>query len=426
MEKIYMQDSQEVKKQKQKKGLRSNVDFSVALSVIVAAFALFSIGAFGIINNQGDTVSYAAPADGFTMVSSGDGSGADGVIAYTESGDDAVYTTFYYANSRARANHVFCVEMRNEVLQNGEAYSKDASEFATKLNSDPGLIYILQNSMASGKKITTYTGDYEEEIEAWATQAAIWSYLAQKYPDNSMTKYFASRERVYNEDDPDPISLQTEAAFNNATKFQLVGGTSVSGDTVEGANATNVTAKVKELVAKAKTITNVADAATLDVSATEDLSKTPDGKYYQTGLISVVGNPSNALQTYDIKVNGVAGAKVVDQSGKDLTLTGVPAGTKFYVRVPVGSVIEETKSVDVSITGHFSSGKLIVFAPATNHQKVVGLGPVDIPSGIQFDIVGSPDTGMNAAQTIYFIGLIVLLCGVGIVYANTKPVESKQ
>ena len=46
--------------------------------------------------------------------------------------------------------------------------------------------------------------------------------------------------------------------------------------------------------------------------------------------------------------------------------------------------------------------------------------------GDAFNIVGSPDTGMNAAQTIYFIGLIVLLCGLGIVYANTKPVESKQ
>ena len=31
---------------------------------------------------------------------------------------------------------------------------------------------------------------------------------------------------------------------------------------------------------------------------------------------------------------------------------------------------------------------------------------------------------MSAAQTIYFIGLIVLLCGVGIVYANAKPIEN--
>ena len=45
--------------------------------------------------------------------------------------------------------------------------------------------------------------------------------------------------------------------------------------------------------------------------------------------------------------------------------------------------------------------------------------------GIEVEFVGAPDTGMNTAQTIYFIGLIILLCGVGIVYANAKPVESK-
>ena len=61
-------------------------------------------------------------------------------------------------------------------------------------------------------------------------------------------------------------------------------------------------------------------------------------------------------------------------------------------------------------------------------QKLILLDEEEKPDqkGIDFDIVGVPDTGMNAAQTIYFIGLIVLLCGVGIVYANTKPVESKQ
>ena len=36
-----------------------------------------------------------------------------------------------------------------------------------------------------------------------------------------------------------------------------------------------------------------------------------------------------------------------------------------------------------------------------------------------------PDTGISAAQTVYFIGLIVLLSGVGIIYANVKPTEQK-
>ena len=43
----------------------------------------------------------------------------------------------------------------------------------------------------------------------------------------------------------------------------------------------------------------------------------------------------------------------------------------------------------------------------------------------RLEIVGSPDTAMSSVQTIYFIGLVVLLCGIGIIYANAKPVEEK-
>ena len=61
-------------------------------------------------------------------------------------------------------------------------------------------------------------------------------------------------------------------------------------------------------------------------------------------------------------------------------------------------------------------------------QKVVTVTgtTTDVSAGAPFQIIPTPQTGMNIAQTIYFIGLIVLLCGVGIVYANAKPVESKQ
>ena len=43
--------------------------------------------------------------------------------------------------------------------------------------------------------------------------------------------------------------------------------------------------------------------------------------------------------------------------------------------------------------------------------------PIENPT----DTPDVPDTGMGVAQTIYFMGLILLLSGVGIVYANAKP-----
>ena len=46
--------------------------------------------------------------------------------------------------------------------------------------------------------------------------------------------------------------------------------------------------------------------------------------------------------------------------------------------------------------------------------------------GTNFDLAPAPDTGISAGQTIYFVGLIVLLCGVGIIYANAKPKAQAQ
>ena len=56
------------------------------------------------------------------------------------------------------------------------------------------------------------------------------------------------------------------------------------------------------------------------------------------------------------------------------------------------------------------------------HFPVVDIDGV-LADGKQFDLAPAPDTGISAGQTIYFVGLIVLLCGVGIIYANAKPTQ---
>ena len=78
-----------------------------------------------------------------------------------------------------------------------------------------------------------------------------------------------------------------------------------------------------------------------------------------------------------------------------------------------------------NVTYHNNSGTYYV---SDERQKVVTVtgATKDVSSGTEVEFIGTPNTGMNAAQTIYFIGLIILLCGVGIVYANARPVKSKQ
>ena len=424
MEKLYMQDSQNVKKQKQKRGLQQQIDFSVALSVIVAAFALFSIGAFGIINNQGSTVSYAAPAEGFKMVRpSGDEYRM--VYGFTADGDDMLAVPLYYADSVSNSNRVFCIEMRKEG-GGGSNYSI-TNDFANTYGKDAGLLYILQHSMVAGKKITSYTGANEAEIEAWATQAAIWIYLADKYSSNENNQFYPRESAEhYASDDPESALKDTERGAKNASHFMFLGGPATGGNPIDDET---VSKSVNALVETAKGVKDITSNYSLDVKASGDLSQTQDKKYYQTGLISVVAEPADAFTGYDITVKGMKDAKIVDESGRDLALTNVPAGKKFFVRIPASAVKEEKQTIDVAVNGHFTSKRAVFYVSENSaEQKVVALGDdkLDKPSGISFDIIGSPDTGMNAAQTIYFIGLIVLLCGVGIVYANTKPVESKQ
>ena len=119
---------------------------------------------------------------------------------------------------------------------------------------------------------------------------------------------------------------------------------------------------------------------------------------------------------------------VVNENGEEINKKDIAAGTKFYVRIPASKVTEEagTQTVKVNVTAEFTGGKAKYLYASSNeaYQRLATVSPSEISKGAEF--VVSPDTGMNVAQTIYFVGLIVLLCGVGIVYANAKPVEAKQ
>ena len=133
--------------------------------------------------------------------------------------------------------------------------------------------------------------------------------------------------------------------------------------------------------------------------------------------------------TYDVTIKGVEGAYLVDAAGNKISATGLTADKEFWVRIPADKVGTATVSVTVEATGHFNTLTGHFYEASTgNYQRVVTVTgtTLDVSDGGTFEIIPTPDTGMNVAQTIYFIGLIVLLCGVGIVYANAKPVEIKQ
>ena len=103
--------------------------------------------------------------------------------------------------------------------------------------------------------------------------------------------------------------------------------------------------------------------------------------------------------------------------------------SKFFVRVPMDKVKNDNKNLEISINGNFKMYGANKYVSG-EYQKVANVKlinkQINKPLNIQLDYTPDvPDTGMGIAQTIYFMGLILLLSGVGIVYANAKPKTSE-
>ena len=125
------------------------------------------------------------------------------------------------------------------------------------------------------------------------------------------------------------------------------------------------------------------------------------------------------------------GTVITDENYKEIEdLSNLAPGTKFYVKIPIDSV-DESVDLKLGISGSFEVASADVFV--TNNetdQKISLLKYVPLVKNAEYEleIAPAPDTASNSntAQTICFIGLIVLLCGLGIVYANAKNTKIKE
>lgn len=375
-------------KQQHKNDNRRLYNISIVLSFTVALFAIVSLIAVGF--NQ---VSYANPAtsipDSFTM-HQGDVSVASGL------GNDSFFVPIYYAGS-GTTNQVFCIGKHSQLP--GSSYTK-----SSEMLSNEGLFYILNKSAINGgagivKRSVVSSQEHYNYLETYATQVAIWLYLNDE-------------------------EVVGKGAIVNASTYYLDDGTA-SGTTIYNGNL--YTTYIQTVVNEARNAgsTNVKK---LSVTSVDDkISEVTGTDYYQTSAISVSGTPSGDLKSYSVSISGVDGAFVVGEDGKEITdLSNLAPTQKFYVRFLKSKVTEEKKMLNISVKGKFKNYISGVKYTCANKQDLVYVvsGDVDVPGGKSIEVVGSPDTGMSTAQTIYFIGLIVLLCGVGIVYANAKPIKN--
>ena len=428
MEKIYEQKSQN---QNNKRKLK--IDGTTVLSFAVALFAIVSLVTVGF--NQ---ISYAIPevqqpfGDEFYVNDYSD----TNPNAATERenkvvGANSNFTVFpYYALVKDEAGTetdrkpVYCLEYDVQFTDGGH-YSKESG-----VEVDGGLLYLLAN-LHPHNKIKNGSADVDDSTATWITQTAIWIYLSEKGDTGNQD---LTKEKI--------AAIRAETALNkghDSTKItetiNLGTGKPLYDNLVVYADGDQKT--INELITKAKSLPAVAKAVKVDKNDTISLSN--DGKYYFTDVIAVKGIVSDktigVFNGFSLKITKAPeGTIITDKDGVEIKDTSnLAPGTEFYIRIPVDKVTEDNKKVEVDVSGSFKSflGYGYRVDNSAESQRITLVNTVN--NNVHFDLDVDvnysprvPDTGMTTAQSIYFIGLVVLLCGVGIVYANAKPATNKQ
>lgn len=403
MEKIYM-DSENKNKKKSFFKKFFNDKGSMTVIIVVAIIGIVSLVAFGF--NQ---ISFAADLTGTLPESFVSKQGDENVmrlLGETRDGTAGVLPILgFYTEDDIP---VFCIEYN---INYGVGVTYTRGDELT----DYGLIYLMSQIYPNVPFKDAQGNELAENVQVWLTQSAIWSYLYE-VNDPLNTEFVTWNDKVKEVDklyqSADDYAIR---ATNGQTLYEQFG--------------------INDLIAQAKTIRST-PLVTLSVSKKSDtISITNDNKYYQTDLISIVGSTSSPIissfEGYSVDLSRTPeGTILVDEKGNVYDdVSNMSPTSKFYVRVPVDKVTDDNKDLQIAVNGNFEmygANKYI----AGQNQKVANVKIIDKivskPLDIQLNYTPDvPDTGMGVAQTIYFIGLIVLLSGVGIIYANARPEENK-
>ena len=411
MEKIYMNNNQNKEKSTFQQIFKSQL--SKKLSIVMVLVSFFSFLMIGVTN-----VSYAAVTPIPEDEGLGDSFTTAAVGTEVLGRGTATFPVFMYSTTNGYP--IFC-------LERDIAFVADTELTKQEQITDSGLLYIMANTFPHEYFKDASGQNFPDEVQTWLTQATIWQYLYETGANNN-----TEADDSQTSSNIAAIQTVTSIEWLNEDHTATEGTCYVNGcDADDISTATFYETYIAPLVANARQ-SGVSANGTLQVSiANDEISVTDDEKYYQTSLVTVSNTDPDSFVNESLSVtidSAPEGTILVDQNGQEIEdATGV---TSFYVRVPVDSVTEDNKVIRLSATGTFR-GYSGYYYRGTDAQTVSSVFTTDVPNttGLEIPINYTPevpDTGMNLAQSIYFIGLVVLLCGVGIIYANAKPKAKQQ
>ena len=315
---------------------------------------------------------------------------------------------------------VYCLEKNIQFVE-GTSYKKGDAI------TDYGLLYLMANSYPNVDFKDSEGNKLGSALQTWITQVSIWLYQKEVGAANSNN-----------------LTDEEIAGIMNDTYVDI--GVQYDASKAQGANLaegqTLYSVYIRPLVDAAKNHRNTPNKSLEVTIASDKVTLDAEEKYYQSSLITVTGAPSDNFNGYKLELrNYPEGTIVIDENGNKMDLQvrnvstvsddtymyidNVNPGTKFYLKVPVSEVTEETKTVDIYVLGSFTvyDGNYYV---ADGAQTITSVKTVNnnIDKGLEVTFNYTPDvedTKMDISQTVYFIGLLILLAGVGIIYANVLP-----
>ena len=291
---------------------------------------------------------------------------------------------------------IFCIARSEYYPINGDVeYTKDDEPV------DYAIAYIIANSEAYYQKvgIENVTEDIQKLEQSWFTQIAIWQYQNEK--DFASTT--VNTANIYEE----TAHIDSETYYVYSTR---------------AIELWNAAAKLVEIARNEVDPSTSNSNLTVSYDGQHTLDK--ENKLIKTNMISV---DMTNITSYSIDLSKAPnGVKVFTAEGNEITNVGSITSDKIYLTFPIDNVENYTYSFDLSVSSDdylyykgykYISGKNQPVVLVTKEKKTVN-GSLNLEGSFV------ADTASSIANSIYFAGFLILLAGIGIIYANVK--QKKQ
>ena len=324
----------------------------------------------------------------------------------------------FYAEDSTGTYQLYCSDRNNGNFTGAYTLTKDK-------RLDYGFTHILvkqdsiytndtytrkfQNNQTPVAADSSFNAISKTMVNTWITQMAIWGYqgsISSNELNNGLLAY-----KAFSGDRTLEYELFSDAAFTSGLSAKALWDTYVVSE-INGA---------KELNAKSPY------DATMSINVDGDWTKIDGTDNVKSGLISTSissGNTGTYSLTFD---NAPEGTKVYTEDGKEVTdLKSIPVSSKIYLVVPKSDKKEDYKfSINASSTLTYDAAYQYV-DKTTGHQPSILVGPESKDLSASIEMTLAPDTALSVSNSIYFLGFLILISGVFVIYANVKTKEVSE